>query len=147
MSLEGGSGGTWSPKVPPESEHLLSKPKTGVGRGTPYQPVSIPLTVGVRTQIIGMMGTTHPHLQASEVSALGGGGQKFPRNGGRRGGAKRSLPSSPRFGEGGISPPRPPLLFSVIWGERKFPLPPTPTSLSQRIRRISSKQWETCSHP
>ena len=51
------------------------------------------------------------------------------------------------LGERGISPPRPPLLFSVIWGKRKFPLPPTPTSLSQRMSRISSKQWETYSHP
>jgi len=45
-----------------------------------------------------------------------------------------------------ISPPEPPLLFSVSLGKRKYPLPQTPTSLSQRMSRISSKQWETCSH-
>ena len=85
MSLEGGSGGTCSLKVPPETEPMGTKPKVGLEGGLRIILFFIPLTVGVRTQIIGMMGTTHPHLQASEVSAPGGGGQKFPRNGGRRG--------------------------------------------------------------
>jgi len=50
-------------------------------------------------------------------------------------------------GEGGIPPPEPPPLFSVILGEARYLLPPTPTSLSPKIRRISSKQGEKCSHP
>jgi len=29
-------------------------------------------------------------------------------------------------GDGGIPPPEPPPLFSVIWGERMHPLPPDP---------------------
>jgi hypothetical protein len=62
--------------------------------------------------IIDMMGTAHPHSQASEASALGGGGQKFPRNGGRRGGAKRAY-SPPRVSdEIGLSIP---LNLSVAW--------------------------------
>ena len=51
------------------------------------------------------------------------------------------------LGERRISPPRPPLLFSVSRGERRFPLPPTPTSLSLKMSIISSKQLETYSHP
>jgi hypothetical protein len=42
MSLEGGSGGTCSLKVPPEAEHLLSKPKVEVRRGTPNKQFSSP---------------------------------------------------------------------------------------------------------
>jgi len=49
------------------------------------------------------------------------------------------------LGERRISPPGPPLLFSVILGEAKFLLPQTPTSL--KMSRISSKRWETYSHP
>ena len=48
---------------------------------------------GVRTMIIVMMGTTHPHSQASEASAPGGGNQRFPRNEGGRG--ERSEPTLP----------------------------------------------------
>jgi len=42
-----GFGGNLFSKVSPEAEHLLSKPKTGVGRGTSHHPIFIPLTVGV----------------------------------------------------------------------------------------------------
>jgi len=51
------------------------------------------------------------------------------------------------LGERRISPPRPPLLFSVILEKGKRPLLQTFTPLSQRIARISSKRWETYSHP
>jgi len=72
--------------------------------------------------IIVMMGATHPHLQASEASALGEGNQRFPRNEGGRG--ERSEPTLPpafrrgrnpspgtpsplfrKSGEGEVSPP------------------------------------------
>ena len=58
-----------------------------------------------------------------------------------------SLHSPLRSGEGGISPPRPPLLFSVILEKGKNPLLQTFTPLSHRVRRMRSKQWETYSHP
>ena len=98
MSLERGSGETCFQRFPPNPNPWAHNRKWG-WKGDSDSTIFIPLPVGVRTMVIVMMGTTHPHLQASEASALGGGGQKFPRNGGRRGGAKRSLLSSPRFGE------------------------------------------------
>jgi len=51
------------------------------------------------------------------------------------------------LGAGRIPPPEPPPLFSVILGEERCLLPQTPTSLSQRVTRISSKRGGTCSHP
>ena len=51
-----------------------------------------------------------------------------------------SLPSPLRSGEGGISPPRPPLLFSVILEKGRNPLLQTFTPRSQKISRISSKK-------
>ena len=50
--------------------------------------------------LIVMMGTAHPHLQASEASAPGGGNQRFPRNEGGRGGAKAKPTLPPAFRRG-----------------------------------------------
>jgi hypothetical protein len=61
-----------------------------------------------------MMGTMHPHLQASEASAPGGGYQRFPRNEGGRCERQRAY-SPPCVQEGNlfskVSPEAEPLLL------------------------------------
>jgi hypothetical protein len=84
-------------------------------KGDSERTISIPLPVGVRIQIIGMLGTTHPHVQGREAPALCGGNQEDPQTEGGRCERKRaysppcgsggeanevSLLSSPRFGKG-----------------------------------------------
>jgi hypothetical protein len=96
MSLEGGSGETCSQRFPPKPNPSCKTENRG-WKGDFESTIFIPLTVGVRTMIIVMMGTTHPHLQASEASAPGGGNQRFPRNEGGRG--ERSEPTLPRVQE------------------------------------------------
>ena len=98
MSLEGGSGETCFQRFPPKPDTWAQNQKWG-WKGDFEQPVSIPLTVGVRLLFIIMMGTTHPHLQASEASALGGGNQKYPRNEGGR--CERQRAYSPPCVSGG----------------------------------------------
>jgi len=81
--------------------------------------------VGVRLLFINMMGATHPHSQGREAPALGGGGQKFPRNGGRRG--ERSEPTLlPAFRRGrNPAPGAPSSLFRNL-GEEEVSSPPDP---------------------
>ena len=83
-SLERGSGETCFQRFPPKPNTFMQNQKWG-WKGVFEQPIFIPLTVGVRTMVIGMMGTTHPHLQGRVAPALGGGNQRFPRNEGGRG--------------------------------------------------------------
>jgi hypothetical protein len=75
--------------------------------------------------IIVMMGTTHPHSQASEASAPGGGNQRFPRNEGGRG--ERSEPTlPPAFRRGRNPSPGTPTSLFRNPGGGKYPPPPDP---------------------
>jgi len=118
MSFEGGSGETCFQRFPPNPNPIMQNRKWG-WKGDFEPTISIPLTVGVRILFIIMMGITHPHLQASEASALGGGYQEDPQTEGGRcerqraysppcgsGGeaSETSLLSSPRFGSEGFPP-------------------------------------------
>jgi len=91
-SFEGGSGETCSQRFPPKPNPWAQNQKWG-WKGVSVSTIFIPLPVGVRTMIIVMMGIAHPHSQASEASAPGGGNQRFPRNEGGRG--ERSEPTLP----------------------------------------------------
>ena len=137
MSFEGGSGETCFQRFPPNVSPIMQNQKWG-WKGVFDSTIFIPLTVGVRTMIIVMMGTTHPHLQASVASAPGGGNQRFPRNEGGRG--ERSEPTlPPAFRRGrNPAPGTPTSLFCNPGGGEVSP-PQTPTSQSLKISRISSK--------
>ena len=94
-----GLGGNLFPKGSPRDRTPSCKTETRGWKGVFDSTIFIPLTVGVRLLFIVMIGIAHPHSQASEASALGGGNQEDPQTEGGR--CERQRAYSPPCGSGG----------------------------------------------